>query len=160
MSLLDMLSGLRTARVNFVVIGGVAARAHGGTRVTENLELCYDPDSSNVERLAKLLAEWRTYPRGIDPGLPFIMDAQTFEGAPVMLLTTDQGDLDVCDVVQGVGEYDEVAARSVEVAAGKLRFRALDLPGLLVAKRATGRPRDLEEVPELEALLELRQKAG
>jgi len=39
-----------------------------------------------------------------------------------------------------------------------VRFRVLDLPSLIKAKRAAGRPRDFEHLPELEALLALRNK--
>ncbi len=160
MSLLRLIAGLVGARVNFVVIGGVAARAHGAVSITENLDICYDPDSSNVARLANRLSEWAAYPRGIEPGLPFIMDERTFETAPVMILTTDQGDLNVYDAVAGVGDFERVLAASVDVEAGDLRFYALDLPGLIAAKHAAGRPRDLADIPELEALLELGKKGG
>jgi hypothetical protein len=34
MSLLSMLKGLTDAKIEFVVIGGVAARAHGSPRIT------------------------------------------------------------------------------------------------------------------------------
>ncbi len=36
-----------------------------------------------------------------------------------------------------------------------VRFRVLDLPSLIKAKRAAGRPRDYDHLPELEALLAL-----
>jgi len=50
-----MIEGLTTASVEFVVIGGVAARAHGSTRVTEDLDICYETEPENVDRLAALL---------------------------------------------------------------------------------------------------------
>lgn len=158
MSLLGLVRGLVAARVRFVVIGGVAARAHGSTRITEDLDICYDTAADNLERLATLLANWNAYPRGVDPGLPFIMDAQTLASSPILTLTTREGDIDLIDVVEGVGSYDKVVASSVEIAVDELRFRALDLEGLLKAKQATRRPKDLEQVPELEALIELRRK--
>jgi hypothetical protein len=46
----------------------------------------------------------------------------------------------------------------VEVEGGRLRFRILDLPALIAAKRAVGRPKDREQLPELEALRELRRR--
>jgi hypothetical protein len=49
-----------------------------------------------------------------------------------------------------------VLAASVSIAAGAVTFRALDLPALLDANGATGRPKDFAQIPELEALLELR----
>lgn len=150
-----MIQGLSEAGVEYVVIGGVAARAHGSVRITEDLDICYHPKGANLEQLAGLLVAWDAYPRGVEPGLPFIMDRQTLVNAPVMTLTTREGALDIFDRVEGVGEFAKVKASSVPVEAG-VRFLALTLEGLLRAKRAAGRPKDIEQIPELEALIELR----
>lgn len=157
MTLLGMVDGLTAAGVRFVVIGGLAARAHGSVRITEDLDICYDPEPANVERLAALLAEWRAYLRGVEPGLPFAMDAQTFRTTPLMTLITERGAIDVMDEVPGVGGFDDVVRRSVEVTGAGRPFRVLDLPALIDAKRATRRPKDREQLPELEALLALRE---
>ena len=154
MSLLSMIAGLTESEIEFVVIGGVAARAHGSVRITEDLDICYRPSRDNLERLAARLAMWNAYPRGVEPGLPFIMDRLTLERAPVLTLTTTEGALDIFDRVAGVGDYQDVKRSSVPVE-GDVRFFALSLDGLLKAKRAARRPKDLEQIPELEALIEL-----
>jgi hypothetical protein len=141
-----------------VVVGGVAAAAHGATRVTNDLDICYDAmDQKNLIALAALLAKWRAYPRGVEAGLPFIMDDRTLRGAPVLTLTTVEGDIDVMDRIAGVGDYAAVRKRSEKIEALGVRFRVIDLPSLIKAKRAAGRPRDHEHLPELEALLALRK---
>ncbi len=150
-----MIAGLNRGRVNFVVIGGLAARAHGSTRITEDLDVCYDREKGNVRRVARVLARWRAYPRGIERGLPFVMDERTLAAAPVMTLTSDEGDIDVFDTVPGVGGYAEALSSSLAIDAGDVAFRVLDLPALIAAKRAAGRRRDLDHLPELEALLEV-----
>ncbi len=48
-----------------------------------------------LERLAHHLKQWNAYPRGIDTGLPFIMDATTLRAIPRMALTSDKGPIDV-----------------------------------------------------------------
>ncbi len=150
-----MLQGLRASEVKFVVVGGVAATAHGSRRVTDDVDICYDPGRANVTRLAKLLRRWDAYPRGIDRGLPFFMDERQFRTTPIMTLTTREGFIDVLDIVKGVGEYSKCRKRSAEVEAFEIRFRVLDLPALIDAKRAAGRPKDIDQLPELEALLAL-----
>lgn len=161
MSLLGMIRGLVGAGVDFVVVGGVAARAHGSTRITEDLDLCYARDPANLDRLASLLASWHAYPRGVEPGLPFIMDRRTLDQVRVLTLTTDEGDLDLLDRIEGVGEFAAVCAASVAVeASGNLPFRVLDLDPLIAAKRATRRQKDRDQLPELEAIRELRGRAG
>lgn len=153
-----MLGGLTKKKVRFVVIGGVAAAVHGSSRVTNDLDICYDAaDRGNVDVLARLLAGWDAYPRGVEKNLPFIMDGRTLRGAPVMTLVTTEGDIDVMDRVAGVGDYDAVRGHSERISALGVTFRVLDLPSLIKAKRAAGRPRDFDHLPELEALLELRR---
>jgi hypothetical protein len=147
------------AEVRFVVIGGVAAGLHGVGRATFDLDICYDPSAANRERLAQVLSDWGAYLRGVEPGLPFTMDARQLLITPVLTLTTSTGDLDVMDRVAGVGEFPAVLAQSVKTRVGEVAFRILDLPALVAAKRASARPKDLEQLPELEALLELRKRA-
>ena len=160
MSFASMLSGLTKKKVRFVVVGGVAAAAHGSSRVTNDLDICYDAEAvANIAALASLLAGWRAYPRGIEEGLTrsFIMDDRTLCNAPILTLTTSEGDIDVMDRVAGVGTYDAVRQHSERISALGVRFRVLDLPSLIKAKRAAGRPRDFDHLPELEALLALRK---
>ena len=158
MRLTKMIVGLADAGVDFVLIGGLAAGVHGSTRVTFDLDICYSPAPENRERLAALLTKWNAYLRGVESGLPFLMDARTLKDSRVLTLTTSLGDIDVMDAVDGVGLYADVARQSVEAEFAGRRIRVIDLPALLKAKRAARRPRDLEQIPELEALLELRKK--
>jgi hypothetical protein len=153
-----MLRGLTRKKVKFVVVGGVAAAAHGSSRVTNDLDICYDAtDRANLVALSSVLASWNAYPRGIESGLPFILDDRTLFGAPVLTLTTAQGDIDVMDRIAGVGDYAAVHRHSEPITALGVRFRVLELRSLIDSKRAAGRPRDYDHLPELEALLALRK---
>jgi predicted nucleotidyltransferase len=158
MSFATTLNGLRLSDVKFVVIGGLAATAHGSRRVTDDVDICYEAGKANVTRLAAVLESWHAYPRGIETGLPFFMDEKQFRVTPLMTLTTSEGFIDVLDVVKGVGGYSECEARSERVEAFGIRFSVLGLSALIDAKRATGRPKDLDQLPELEALLALRDE--
>lgn len=155
-----MLGGLVSAQVRFVVVGGLAGAAHGSGRVTDDLEICYDLATDNVERLASLLVRWDAYPRGAELGLPFFMDVRQFRTTPIMTLTTSDGYIDVLDRIDGIGGYHEALAQSVEFSGLDVTFRVLDLPALIVAKRATGRRKDADHLPELEALLAYRERSA
>jgi len=158
-SFASMLGGLVASNVHFVVVGGLAAAAHGSSRVTNDLDICYDAlDGDNLVSLAGVLAGWKAYPRGVETGLPFMMDDRTLRGAPILTLTTTEGDIDVLDRIAGVGPYADVRKHSEKVSALGVSFRVLDLPSLIKAKRAAGRPRDFEHLPELEALLALSKR--
>ncbi len=153
-----MLQGLRAHEIQFVVVGGLAATAHGSRRVTDDLDICYEAGAANVAALARTLSRWDAYPRGIERGLPFFMDARQFRVTPIMTLTTREGFIDVLDLVKGVGDYSKCRKRSTAVEAFEIRFRVLDLPALIDAKRAAGRPKELDQLPELEALLALSSR--
>jgi predicted nucleotidyltransferase len=76
-----------------------------------------------------------------------------------MTLTTDVGDIDVLDLVPGVGDYRAVVAASERVTIGDVEFQSLGLEALIASKRAVRRPKDLEQLIELEALLDLRRRS-
>lgn len=156
MSFASMLQGLRSSEVKFIVVGGLAAAAHGSRRITDDLNICYETGKTNLVKLSALLAQWSAYPRGIEEGLPFFMDERQFRTTPIMTLTTREGFLDALDTVKGVGEYAECRRRSTPVEAFDVSFRVLDLPALIAAKKAAGRPKDIDQLPELQALLVLQ----
>lgn len=158
MSLFEMLRGLQGAGIRFVVVGGVAAVAHGSNRVTVDLDVCYDTSPENRERLAGVLARWHAYPREVEPGLPFAMDARTLESMEVLTLTSDAGPIDLFQRVSGVGDYAACREAGEEAVVDDLRFSVLNLAALIASKRAAGRPRDMEALRELEALQELKTK--
>ena len=151
-----MLRGLRESGVKFVVVGGLAGAAHGSRRVTDVLEICYKSRDVNRSKLATVLATWNAYPRGVERGLPFLVDVRQIAITPLMTLATSEGFLDVRDGVKGVGDYEACRRRSQRVEAFDIRFRVLELPALIDSMRASGRPRDIDHIPELEALLALR----
>lgn len=152
----EIIAALVRADVRFVVIGGVAATVQGSARFTNDIDICYDTAPDNVERLVELLAGWNAYLRGIEQGLPFVMDAKAFRITPVMTLTTDVGDIDVLDVVPGVGDFSAVLKASEVVEIGDVEFRSLELDALIASKRTSGRPKDVEHLIELEAIRALR----
>lgn len=160
MSLGGVLRGLTGAGVRFVVIGGVAGVAQGWARVTNDVDVCYDPSPENRERLAAVLAGWHGYLRGVEPGLPFVLDARTLRDVPVLTLVTDEGDLDVMDRVQGVGDYARVSSASETIVIEGVPTPTLSLDALIAAKRAIGRRKDRQDLIELEALREERRRRG
>lgn len=58
-------------------------------------EIRVEREPAKLERLSRQLREWNAYPRGIELGLPFIMDAATLRAVPRLALTTAKGDIDV-----------------------------------------------------------------
>jgi predicted nucleotidyltransferase len=154
MDLERLLAVLHEADVRFVIVGGVAATIHGSSRLTSDLDVIYARDPENLERLVSGVQPLEPYLRGAPPGLPFRFDAETLRKGLNFTLTTTAGPLDLLGEVAGLGGYENALQHSVEVQLFGKAARCLDLEALLRAKRAAGRPRDLETIAELEAIRE------
>jgi hypothetical protein len=142
------------AGVEFAIIGGWSAILHGSAYVANDLDLCCSRAASNLKRLADALAAFHPRPSGFPPELPFIWDERTLQGGTVFTLDTDLGRIDLPAEVAGVGDWGQLRKCCVLVPAFDREVWTLDLPGLIRAKRAAGRPKDLLILPELESLLE------
>lgn len=70
----------------------------------------------------------------------------------------DLGDIDLLGEITGIGGFREVKANSRNVEMYGFLFAILTLSGLIEAKRAAGRDKDLRVLPELEALLEAAEQ--
>jgi len=63
-------------------------------------------------------------------------------------LVTSLGDIDLLGEIPGGGAYKDLVAGAVELHVFETRCLCLSVPQLLRAKRAAGRPRDLEALEE------------
>ncbi|MFS8086990.1 MAG: nucleotidyltransferase [Acidobacteriota bacterium] len=145
--------------VDCVVIGGVAAGAHGSSQATFDVDICYARDHANLTRLVRALESVNATLRGAPDNLPFILDEETIAHGLNFIFETDIGKIDILGEVQGVGWYSDCFEHSDEIEIFGLRFRVLSLEKLIAAKRFAGRAKDLLVLPELEALLEYQRVA-
>jgi hypothetical protein len=155
-----LLRRLVEGGVEFVVIGGFAATAHGSADVTVYLDIVYARTPDNIRRLADSLAPLQPYLRGAPAGLPFRFDAATIGRGLNFTLTTLGGDLDVLGEATGGGTYVALYPHSEVRTLFGLNVRFVDLETLIRLKRAAGRPKDLERIAELEAILAARSMDG
>ena len=148
-----LIRALCEAEVRFAIIGGVAATLHGSARLTQDVDIVYARDPGNLENIARALAPFQPYLRGAPPGLPFKLDQATLAAGLNFTLATAAGDIDLLGEVAGVGSYDAFAGHTIEVELFGQSCKCVDLPTLIAAKVAAGRPKDLEAIAELRALL-------
>jgi len=140
----------------FILIGGAAATVHGSSRLTRDVDVVYRRTRENITRLVAALTPYQPYLRGAPPGLPFRWDVATIERGLNFTLTTTIGALDVLGEIVGGGGYDALMSSTSLIRAFDVECRCLNLDRLIEVKRATGRPKDLEAVAELEAIREER----
>ena len=148
------------SEIECTIVGGLAATIHGATRLTQDVDFVYARRRKNIERLVAALAPHAPYLRGAPPGLPFAWNEAMIEGGLNFTLTTAIGDIDLLGEIVGGGDYEALLPHTEIVEVFGYRCRSLDLPGLIRAKRAAGRPKDLDVLAELEALLDERNHAA
>ena len=144
--------------VECTIVGGLAATIHGSTRLTQDVDFVYSRSRTNIERLVVALEPYEPYLRGAPPGLPFAWNEATIERGLNFTLTTTIGDIDLLGEIAGGGDYESLVPHTVDIEIFGCACRCLDLPGLIRAKRAAGRPKDLDVLAELEALIEERER--
>jgi predicted nucleotidyltransferase len=156
---LALLGRLADAAVDFVVIGGIAVVAHGHIRTTRDLDITYSTDQPNLDALGRALIELDARLRGVTEVVPFMPDGRTLRSAELLTLETSEGALDLLAAPPGAPPYDELKGRAeaVEVDGSEVLVASID--DLVAMKRATGRPRDLEDIEALEAIRRLRADA-
>ena len=150
----NLLGTLGRHEVAFIVVGGAAAIAHGSARLTQDLDIVYDRSPANLDRLVAALADHKPYLRGVVPGLPFLWDRTTLARGINFTLVTSLGDIDLLGEIPGGGAYQDLLAGAIELHVFQTRCLCLSLSQLIRAKRAAGRPKDLEALAELEAIEE------
>ena len=143
------MKALVDAGVQFIIVGGAAATAHGSARLTQDLDVVYARDRQNLDRVVAAMSSQHIYLRGAPPGLPFSFDRKTLERGLNFTLTSDLGDIDLLGEIVGGGGYESLISHTVELELFGYRCRCLDLDTLIRVKRASGRPKDLEVIAEL-----------
>jgi hypothetical protein len=151
-----LIEALADARVDFVIVGGVAMVLRGSSRVTIDVDLCYARDAENLRRLAAALAPYHPRLRGAPPELPFLWDARALQSGLNFTLTTDLGDVDLLGEIPGLGDFSAVARGATPLPIGRSSTRVLDLDALERSKRAAGRAKDLLDLAEI---AEIRRRA-
>lgn len=155
-----LFAALHEGGVAFILIGGVAARAHGSARFTQDVDVSYARDEANLERLVAALRPFNPYLRGAPPGLPFDWSVATVRAGLNFTLTTSAGDIDLLGEIVGGGGFENLRPHTVAMEIFGRPVQVLDLPWLIRVKRAAGRPKDLEIIAELEALQEEIDSGG
>lgn len=154
----ELLRRLVDSEVEFIVVGGVAAVLQGASILTVDLDLCVPFSHANLARLLPLLVELDARFRAHPDRPRLVPDVEQFSAFRLLMLETSLGPVDVLREIAGIGGFDEVARASTELDLGDLRCRVLGLEGLISAKRAVGRDKDLRVLAELEATLRLRSE--
>jgi hypothetical protein len=150
----ELIRRLADSNVEYIIVGGVAARVHGSGRLTDDIDIVYNRDPANVIRLVDSLAPLSPYLRGAPPGLPFHWQTETLLKGLNFALTTSLGPLDALGEITLGGNYQDLLPHSEPIELFGKQCMCLGIRRLIEVKRAAGRLKDHETIMELEAILE------
>ena len=149
-----LLARLVTARVEFVLVGGVAANLHGSSFVTRDLDVVAPLTVENCGRILEALGDLE--PRFYQAhGKPRVTRTpQELAELRNLYFDTTQGRIDLLGSLPPVGDFERVLAQSLWVEVGSSRVRLVSLDDLIAVKAYVGRPKDRAVELELRAIRE------
>lgn len=157
-----ILTTLERHQVDFLLVGDVAAIAHGALRPTGDLDCLARWSEENLERLAMAMRELnaRLRVKGLTDAeaaaLPTRLDAEALGRLEISTWRTDAGDFDVLtdiparDAIGCVTTSWSAALPSRTSRALPSTFAALE--DVIASKERADRPKDRLALPELRAL--------
>jgi hypothetical protein len=154
-----LLETLERRKVDFVLIGALAARLYGFPRLTADAGITPATNVANLERLAAALKDLdaKVYTESVPEGLPFDCSAKTLGRARMWNLVTNAGRLDIAFEPSGVDGYEDLSKDAERFEAFGVRFLVASLDDIIRSKEAAGRPKDADDVVTLRALKRLRK---
>ncbi len=157
-----IFSVLARHRVDYVLVGGLAAVIHGSTAMTNDADIVPAKTDDNLGRLSAALVDLEARIRTeADPdGVAFDPHPAVLGSMAMLNLTTRCGDVDLVFDASGVGGYDELAASGTEIELTGQRVKVAALADIIRSKEAANRPRDRATLPILRALQEEIDRAG
>ena len=158
-----VFKALNDRGVRFLVVGGVAVVLHGYVRITMDLDLVVDLDEEHAFSAIEALTELGLQPRlPVDPRQ--FADGATREKwirekgmAAFTLLDPDQPTLVVDLFTELPQAFEELWERATQVDLDTTSLKIMAIDDLIAMKREAGRPKDLLDVAELEAIKELQR---
>lgn len=142
--------------VRYVIIGALAARLAGYPLATYDTDLTPEQSPENLTRLAAALRELdaRVFTVSVPEGLPFDCSPQALARGEVWNLVTTAGRVDLLFAPAGSGGYADLSQSAVIFDVDKVPVAAASLPALIRMKEAAGRPKDIQAVAIIKAMLE------
>lgn len=142
-----LIESLARHEVRYLLVGGESVIFHGHARLTGDVDFFYARDPANAARLYAALAEFWG---GSAPGLAG--SGELTQPGLVLQYGVPPNRIDLINDIDGVG-FDEAWAGRVEAQLAHdgvdLAIPILGLGELIKNKKASGRPKDLDDLAYL-----------
>ena len=151
---IELLIKLLDNKVEFVLVGGLAAATYGSPQVTHDTDICINLSVENLIKIKDALSGLNPKHR-MHPARPSFNESEkklvSFKN---IYLETDLGQLDCLGNIKGIGDFNKVLAVSQNIELQDRKCKILSLPALIKAKEAMGRAKDKESVIILKAIMD------
>jgi hypothetical protein len=154
----EILERLTARGVDFVIVGGIAAVLHGSARNTFDLDICFATDQANLDALGDVLGGLDARLRGVAGEVPFVPDGETLRKIELMTLSTSAGNLDLLAIPPGAPPYERLRRNADRYDLGGFTVLVASIEDLIAMKDRARRPKDLEDLAELQAIGRLRRR--
>jgi predicted nucleotidyltransferase len=151
----EILNQLHDHHVDFVIVGGVAAALHGGSRVTFDLDVVPSLSSPSWQAVVDLLWSLGARPRIPEPrerirDIACVRQWQRDKGMLALNFRTSDSRIEVDLLVSESDRIDELRSRAVTVTLDDRTFHVASIDDLIAMKQAAGRPQDLLDIAQLQ----------
>ena len=139
----DFISQLNNHDVNYILVGGYSVILHGYSRTTGDMDIWVERTVANYKKLTHAFFEF---------GMPvFDMTEDAFlkdSNLDVFTFGRPPSAIDIMIKVKGL-DFKECFANSVFFEDDGLEVRTIHIANLINAKKASGRPKDIDDLENL-----------
>ena len=137
----EFLKLLNAHHVEYLLIGGFAVAIYGYPRTTADMDIWVARRRTNTERLVSCLREFGFDTPNLEPELFDDPNSIVRMGVAPMRI-------EILTEIDGV-KFDDCAARAETQTIGGIEINIISLEDLKTNKRASGRPKDLDDLENL-----------
>ena len=152
-----LLKGLSKARVDFILVGGVAAVVQGAPVTTFDLDIVHRQTDDNIKKLIKFLKSVEAIQRRPDDKI-IKPDERDLRGKGHLLLTTCFGALDILAVIEKGLDFDELLPSTVKIEFKGYNVFVLNLETMVALKRGTTIPEEQYRLQIYEETLRMKNE--
>lgn len=150
--LINFWRALNTNGVRYIMVGGFAAIMHGGSRITEDIDIWIEDSPANRKALRQALAS-------LNLGDFAMLETMEFVPGWTTIYLTVGIELDILTGLKAFPQQTFQASLKQayigDIEGVKVPF--LHFNQLIEEKKANGRPKDLLDVEELEKIKDLKK---
>jgi hypothetical protein len=148
----DLLSELNGEEARYLLVGGYALSSYGRPRATGDLDLWIEPSLLNAEKVFRALANYGAPLERITP-------ADFTNPGIILQIGVAPNRVDILTSLTGL-TFDEAWKNRKPTSFGEIPLFVISESDFVRNKRSVGRPQDLVDAEEIEAILDENGSPG